>query len=251
MREATRPKTKREAIREKRRREQRRKRLMVVLAIAGVALLVTALLIAPTIQNAITPVGDIVLITPMPRLMEDGTALGDPNAPVLIENYEDFQCSACKIFADNVEPFIFDNHVATGEVYYVFRHFPFLDDRVPTNESNQAANASMCAAEQDRFWDYHDILFANLIGTNQGSFTDRRLVAFAEALELDVDSFNACFEENRYRDEIEADLRAGRALNVSGTPTVFVNGEMLTPGRVPSYQDVRQAIEAALSAPDS
>lgn len=252
MNKSNRPLTKRQAIREKRRQRQRRQRLTLILLIAGAALLVAAFLIAPTIRNAITSVGEIVIITPTSRPMADGATLGDPSAPILIEIFEDFQCIACKQFSTTVEHQIVDNHVATGEVYYVYRHYPFLDDRAPTNESKQSANASMCAAEQDRFWDYHDMLFANLTGAvNQGAFSDKRLVAFAEALELDMQAFNACFRENRYQSEINSDLAAGREMNVQGTPSVFVNGELLTPGQVPSYQDVRLAIEAAKAAPDS
>jgi protein-disulfide isomerase len=107
----------------------------------------------------------------------------------------------------------------------------------------------MCAAEQGRFWDYHDILFANWNGENQGAFLDKRLVAFAEALGLDMAAFNACFEENRYKAEIDQDLALGDELGVSGTPTVFVNGKQLTPGFVPSFADIAQAVEAALSQP--
>lgn len=248
MRKTQGPVSKRQSIKERRRQQQRRQRLLMILIISGIALLVAGLLIAPTIGEALTPVGDITQITPTPRPLADGAAMGDPEAPVLIEVYSDFQCSSCRIFANDVEPQIAETYVSTGQVYLVYRQFPFLDERVPGNESRQAANASMCAAEQDLFWDYHDILFANLRGTNQGSFTDKRLTAFADALDLDMDTFEDCFRENRYAAEIDADLAAGRAVNVQGTPSVFVNGQQLTPGRVPSFGDIQQAVEAALAA---
>jgi protein-disulfide isomerase len=178
--------------------------------------------------------------------MADGPALGDPNAPVRIDVYEDFQCPACRSYSEQIENQVVENYVATGQVYYVFRHFPFLDDGALSKESDQAANASMCAAEQDRFWDYHDILFANWNGENQGAFSDSRLIAFAESLSLDMEAFNACFEENRYQGEIEADLAAGRRAGVQGTPSVFVQGQLITPGFVPSYEDISTAVEAAL-----
>jgi protein-disulfide isomerase len=240
---------KRQAIREKRRRERQRQRLITILVVVGVALVIAALLIAPSIRNSLAPVGDIIEITSNPRPMEDGTAMGDPNAPVLIEVYEDFQCPACQIYSNDVEPLVTENHVASGEVYYVFRQYPFLDDRAPSKESDQAANASMCAAEQDSFWDYHDILFANWNGENQGSFSDKRLLAFAETLGLDMEAFTACFEENRYQEEIEADLAAGNAADVQGTPSVLVNGELVKPGFVPTYDDIRRMIEISLPNP--
>lgn len=246
MKEKKRSLTKREAIREKRRQAQRRKRLILILIVIGIALLVTGLLISPTLFNAISPDAKIVQITPVARPLVDGRSMGDQNAPVVVDVFSDFQCSACKIFAETVEPLLVENHIATGQVFLTYRHYPILDERVPTNESQQAANASLCAAEQDRFWDYHDILFANFTGVNVGNFRDQRLIAFAESLDLDVDSFSTCFEENRFRNLIDEEIALGQERNVTGTPSVFVNGEIISPGFVPSYQDLREAIEAEL-----
>lgn len=241
-------KTKRQVIREQRLNRQRRNRLLTILGIIVVAILVVGLLVYPSIQAATAPVGEIVTITPEPRPMADGQAMGDPDAPVLIEVWEDFQCPACRDYSTNTEPLISENYVATGDVYYVFRHFAFLDDRAPGNESKQAANASMCAAEQERFWDYHDMLFANWDGENRGAFSDKRLVAFAEALDLDMDSFESCFNDNTYRSDIDQDKADGTAVGVTGTPSVFVNGQQLSPGFVPSYQEISTAVETALAA---
>jgi protein-disulfide isomerase len=241
-------KSKRQVIREQRIQRQRRNRILTILAIVAVAIIVVGLLVYPSIQAATAPVGEIISITPEPRPMAAGTAMGDPDAPVLIEIWEDFQCPACRDYSQNTEPLIAENYVATGDVYYVFRQYPFLDDRVPGTESKQAANASMCAAEQERFWDYHDMLFANWDGENRGTFSDKRLVAFAEAINLDMDSFNSCFEANLYRADIDQDRADGTAVGVTGTPSVFVAGQQLTPGFVPSYQQVSDAVEAALAA---
>jgi protein-disulfide isomerase len=241
-------KSRRQQIREQRIQKQRRQRLMTILAITGVALVVTGLLIAPSIRNSLTPVGEIVEITPEARPMVDGVALGDPNAPVLVEVWEDFQCPACRTYSNDIEPLVVDNYVATGKVRYVFRHYPFLDDRSATKESDQAANASMCAAEQGKFWEYHDYLFANWNSENAGAYSDKRLVAFAESLGLDMGAFNDCFKENRYRDDIQQDLSDGTRAGVTGTPSVFVNGQIIRPGFVPSYEDITQAIETALAS---
>jgi protein-disulfide isomerase len=235
--------TKRQAIREKRRTQQRRQRLLIILGVVVAAVVIAAVLILPSLR----PVGDIVTVDPHPRPMEDGRAIGDPNAPVTIEVYEDFQCPACKNFSEEIEPQIVDTYVSTGDVYYIFRHFPFLDNRAPRNESDQAANASMCAAEQDQFWHYHDTLFANWDGENQGAFNDNRLVAFAESVGLDMPEFNPCFNQNRYRDEIETDLATGTAVGVTGTPSVLINGRIISPGFVPSFSQISEAVEAELA----
>jgi len=235
--------TRREAVREKRRQQQRKQRLYIVLAVVGAAIAIAAMIIIP----GLLPAGDIVTITPHERPMADGRAMGDPEAPVLIEVYEDFQCPACKTYTEQIETQVADAYVATGDVYYVFRHYPFLDDQAPRNESDQSANASMCAADENRFWDYHDMLFVNWNGENQGAFNDKRLVAFAEALGLDMPAFNQCFEANLHVDEINDDFVMGRESGVTGTPSVLVNGRILTPGLVPSFTDISEAVEAELA----
>ncbi len=239
--------SKRQAIREQRERKQRQQRVTTILILAGVAILIAAFLIIPSIQRSLAPVGDIVTAVPKDRPMVDGTAMGDPNAPVLIQVFEDFQCPSCRQYSQDVEPAVVETYVATGKVRYEFHQYPFLDDRSATKESDQAANASMCAAEQNRFWDYHDILFANWNGENQGSFADKRLVAFAETIGLDMNKFNSCFDSNKYKDQITADLNLGTQMGVTGTPSVFVNGQIVKPGYIPSFQDIQQAVEAALA----
>ena len=241
-------KSRRQQIREQRIQKQRQQRLLTILLITGGALVIAGLLIAPSLRNSLAPVGEIVQITPEARPMVDGAALGDPNAPVLIEVFEDFQCPACRTYSSDIEPLVVENYVATGKARYVFRHYPFLDDRSTTKESDQAANASMCAAEQGKFWEYHDFLFANWNSENAGAYSDKRLVAFAEALGLDMDNFNACFNQNRYKDDIQRDFAEGTQKGVTGTPSVYVNGQIIRPGFVPSYDDIAQAVEAALAA---
>ena len=235
--------TRREVVRDKRLAKQRRQRILIVLGVVGAALVIAAIVIIPSLQ----PVGDIVAITPHSRPMVDGRAMGDSNAPVLIDVYSDFQCPACKTFAEQIEQQVVDTYVSTGQAYYIYRHFPFIDDRAPRNESDQAANASMCASDENRFWDYHDILFANWNGENQGAFNDNRLVAFAESLGLDMPAFNDCFNANLHKEEIDTDYSTGRTIGVTGTPSVFVNGQQLTPGFIPSFEEITQAVEAELA----
>lgn len=239
-------------MRARRRRQQMLTRISVIAVIGGVVLLLVGLIVAPpilqSIRDAREPVGDIVQITPFPYPLADGRSMGDPNAPIRIDVYEDFQCSACRNYSVNVERQIIEEYIESGTVYYTYYHFPFLDDTSVSNESDQSANASMCAAEQGRFWDYHDIVYTNWNGVNQGAFRDKRLLAFAEELGLNMEQFEACFDENRYKDEINQDIASARELGVNSTPSVFVNGKLLTPGFVPSFSDVQQAVETALAS---
>jgi protein-disulfide isomerase len=105
----------------------------------------------------------------------------------------------------------------------------------------------MCAGDENRFWDYHDMLFANWNGENQGAFSDKRLVAFAEAIGLDMPAFNACFDATLHEAEINTDLELARNSGVTGTPSVMVNGRIISPGFVPSFQQISDVVEAELA----
>jgi predicted DsbA family dithiol-disulfide isomerase len=201
---------KREEIKAQRTKKKRQKRLTTILTVGGLIIIVFLVLISPTIYNSLKPAGSFVQITPIARPMESGKAIGDPNAKVKIQVYEDFQCPACKLFTQDVEPQLLQSsYITSGQVYYEFMQWPFIDTNSITKESHQAANASMCAMAQGRFWDYHDILFANQGAENGGNFTDKRLQAFAESLGLDMTAFNKCFRANTYSSEIQADYQEG------------------------------------------
>lgn len=228
-------KSRRERIREKRQRDRQRRRLTIVLIVAGAALIVAAILIIPSLR----PVGEIVAPQDREHPRAEGTAMGDPDAPVVLEEFSDFQCPACRIWYESTELQIIQEYVDSGEVYFIYRNFPFIG-----NESFAAANASLCAAEQGRFWDYHDLLFANQIGENVGAYRTQRLQAFAEYLNLDTGAFNACLASNRYQDSINEDLARGRSLGVNSTPSIVINDQLMPSNALPTLQ---QQIEAILA----
>jgi len=238
--------SKRQMMREKRKRQAQIQRVGIIGGIILVALLVAFALIYPNIKST----SEVITVTPHAYSQVDGTTLGKPDAGVSVDVWEDFQCPACRNYSENTEPLIVQNYVDTGKVRYTFHQYPFIDDYASTNESDQSANASMCAAEQNRFWEYKEMLFANWIGENVGSFTDQNLLAFAEAINLDMDTFQSCFNENRYKEKIDQDLEAGYDLDISTTPSIFVNGQRVLNSQdaayVPSYEDIATAIEAAL-----
>lgn len=234
--------SKRTEVRERRQRQHRGQQLFAVGILVVAAVIIAVLVIYPSLA----PVGNIIPITPGAYQQASGRMLGDPNAPVLIELYEDFQCPACRSFTQNTEPLLIQNFVATGKARLVFRQFAFIG-----SESVQASNASMCAADQQRFWDYHDILFANQSGENQGAFVDRRLIAFAQSLGLDMNAFRTCFENHTFQAEIDSERLAGQNAGIQSTPTILVNGTIVQgaqAGYIPSYDIIAQAIEAGLAA---
>jgi protein-disulfide isomerase len=143
-----------------------------------------------------------------------------------------------------VEKQVIQEIVDAGLAYYVFYQFPFLDDRSASKDSDRSANAALCAADQNRFWEYKNMLFANQTSVEE-QFNDKRLLAFAEYLGLDMEQFEACYKENRFQNQINDDLALGREMGITGTPTVFVNGVDVSPGRVPTFEQILQAVQAA------
>lgn len=207
--------------------------------------------LVPALKAQMEPVQEIVTVEVVNLPNPNGLTLGDVNAKVTIEVFEDFQCPACKQFSDQIEPLIVQNLVATGKAKYMFRHYPFIDGLGAEDggESDQAANATMCANEQGKFWEMKSVLYANWNGENQGAFNDRRLEAMADSLHLDMNSFRDCFSSNTYIDLIQSDYEYGNDMDVYGTPTVLVNGVKVgEKGYIASYQEIVEAVEAAIAA---
>lgn len=227
--------SKRKEVIARRRRQKRQRLLIMVVVVVGLAFTFTALLIWPSLNNG----KEIIIPENRALPFAEGTSLGRADAPVVIEDYSDFQCSHCRNFHQNTLPQIIDNYVATGQVRFEFRQYPFLGQ-----ESTTAANASLCAAEQGHFWEYADLLFANQAGIDSRAFSTKRLRAFAEILELDQDQFSICLEVGRYNAEVGAEFSAGTSNGVNSTPTFLINGQALV-GAAP-YADFQFTIEAAL-----
>jgi protein-disulfide isomerase len=239
-------KSKRQAQREKIEKQKTRSRLITIGLITLGAVILVFAFVAPTLQDA----GEIITVTPVALPAANGLTLGDPHAPVTIDVFEDFQCPACQFYTESIEGLIIQNLLSTGNVKYTFHHYPFLDgDGAGSNgESDQAANASMCANEQGKFWEMHSTIYANWNGENQGNLNNVRLEAMAEASGLDMDAFNDCFRSNEYEDDIQADFELGKTMGVQGTPSVFVNGiKVGQPGKIATYQEIADAVELALS----
>lgn len=241
--------SKRDAIKAQRTKRKRQQRMRTALIIGAVIVVIIIIVVAPTIYNNLKPVGSFVQITPVARPLESGLSIGDPNAKVKIEVYEDFQCPICKEYTANDETQLINStYINDKQVYYTFRQFPIIDNNSITKESRQAANASLCASEQGKFWDYHDMLYANQGSVeNGGAFTDKRLQAFAQSLGLDMTKFNQCFSANTYKSEIDSDIQKGTTAGVTGTPTIFLNGKLLSAGYIP-WDQIKTAIDTALAS---
>ena len=161
---------------------------------------------------------------------------GDPDAPVVIIEFSDFQCPYCGRHVTNTIPQLVEEYIDTGKAVYYYRDFPLSFHA----EAKPAAVAARCANEQGEFWEYHDILFEN----SQSLSTDN-YKQWAEDLGLDTEQFNSCLDEQKYADDVDADFTAGAQAGVSGTPSFFINGVKLV-GAQP-FAAFKAAIDAELA----
>ena len=152
---------------------------------------------------------------------------GPGDATVTIVEFGDFQCPFC----GNLHPIMERvRGIYPDTVRIVFRNFPL---RSVHPQAQQSAEAAMCANDQGRFWDYHDSLFEN-----QGMLDIDALKQRAIQLDLDTAAFGACLDSGRSAGAVQADVDAGRALGVTGTPTLFINGRRLSSAQPREIQAV-------------
>jgi protein-disulfide isomerase len=230
--------SKRQEMREKRAKQERTQRLLIIGGVAIIAIAVALALILPGLQ----PVGTIATHQPMNRPQVNFNGMGDPNAPVKIIEYSDFQCPYCGRFTTDTEQQIIDAYIATGKVYFEYRSFgQFIGE-----ESVRAAEAAYCAGDQGKFWEMHDIIFANQTGENVGAYTDKRLNAFAKEIGLDMNTFDDCFSSGKYRERVLQDGVDAQQAGIRATPSFLVNGKVLE-GAQP-FSAFQKEIEAALAS---
>jgi predicted DsbA family dithiol-disulfide isomerase len=173
-----------------------------------------------------------LLEPPRTQVAAEGPSHGPVDAPVTIVEFSDFECPFCS----RVLPALEQVKANYGDkVRLVFRQFPL---NIHPN-AQKAAEASLCAADQDKFWEMHDLMFAE---QRQLSVAD--LKAKAQRLELDTAAFDQCLDSGRHAGQVQADLAAGVEAGVSGTPAMFINGIPVS-GAVP-YENLAELIDAEL-----
>lgn len=172
-------------------------------------------------------------------LPAQGTSLGAASAPVVVEEYVDFQCPHCHLAArEIVEPLI-ERYVASGKVRFVYRFFPFLGP-----ESVAAARGAYCAAVQGAFWPYQEILFERRGVGNQGTYSPASLTRYAVEAGLDEAKFGSCLQSPAARDYVAADYARARKLGLRGTPSFLVNGRYVA---VSDLATLQAAVDQALA----
>jgi protein-disulfide isomerase len=156
------------------------------------------------------------------KLEERPEAPKEGSGKVVVEVFSDFQCPFCQSFFNNAYKDIKSKYVDTNKITFVFRHNPLTIHQ----NAEKAAEAAECANKQGQFWPYHDILFTKSKSDGTGLDT-ASLKSYARELGLDTSVFNKCLDGGEAAEAVKADLAAGSKASVSGTPTIFVNGERL------------------------
>jgi len=156
--------------------------------------------------------------------LDDDPVKGDPNAPVTIVEYSDFQCPFCSRFFTQTLPLLEKNYIDTGKVKLVYKDLP-LDNLHPN--ARPAHIASECADEQGRFWEYHDILFEKQSQWQSLPSSDLQsaLSQYASDLGLQAASFESCMQSQDIADEVNQDSLEAARFGATGTPTFFIGNE--------------------------
>jgi protein-disulfide isomerase len=199
-------KSKRDIIREKR-KEQKRQRLMIfILILIAAAVLFSAAVILPKI-----------LVSNKNNENTTGFSIGKPNAPVIVVEFSSYSCGVCKTFSENNEEDFIANYVDTGDVFFTYVNIPNSN----SEQSLAAAEASYCAAEQNKFFEYKKLLYKN--AGSSDAYTTDNLVGYAASANLITDDFQTCLDSDKYIDAYLQDYEYARSIGVTGTPSFLVN----------------------------
>ncbi|WP_299026454.1 thioredoxin domain-containing protein [uncultured Thermanaerothrix sp.] len=215
------------SYRELQQQRQRRRRITMAVLIGLAAIAIVVVLI---LSNR--PV-EFTRPEPIPRSAVNGNSVGDPNAPVKVEEFSDFRCVHCAAFWRESEQRLIKDYVATGKVYFTYVPFSFISD-----ESFLAAEAAYCAMDQGKFWEFHDYIFANY----DLPITEKLLRAFAQDLKLDLAQYDNCMASGKYRQKTQEDGQYARSKGVTGTPTFDVNGTLV--GQTELFATIEKALAA-------
>lgn len=157
--------------------------------------------------------------------------LGNPDAPITIVEFGDYQCFYCNKFFHETENQIYENYIKTGKAKLIFKDFTIIGP-----DSITAAHAAHCADEQGKFWEYHDTLYNNWNGENNGWASLENQYKFAQQISLDTVAFSECMASNKYNEKIQASTNDAQTLGLSGTPGFFIIGPNNKIVKVPGAQ---------------
>jgi protein-disulfide isomerase len=143
--------------------------------------------------------------------------LGDDNAPITLVEFGDYQCHYCNVFFQTIEDDIIKNYVKTGKVKMIFKDYNIIGE-----DSVKASQGAHCANDQGLFWEYHDILYSNWTGENNGWASSENLTIFAQQIGLNMNKWSECMNKGSHSQIILKSNDDARTLELTGTPAFFV-----------------------------
>jgi protein-disulfide isomerase len=156
-------------------------------------------------------------VTPQTLMQNGSPVLGNPNAPITIIEWGDYQCTYCHLFHENTKDSIIKEYVDTGKVNFVFRDFPLNGV-----DSVLAAEASYCANDQGKYWEYHDELYKNWAGEKTGWVNRKSLDQFANTVGIDTTQFDKCLDNKKYEQKVLDNQKFGESIGINATPSFLI-----------------------------
>jgi protein-disulfide isomerase len=184
----------------------------------------------------------IALGLPMDVPLDGAAVFGDPDAPIKIVEFTDYQCPFCTRHYAETLPLLMENFVDTGKVYYVIRDFPLTSIHP---QAVEAAEAARCAGKQGAYEEMHDLLFLRQAEWSGNEGATAVFTGYAEELGLDVDAFSQCLESGEMETAVLDDMSEGANFGVTGTPAFFINGTLVS-GALP-YESFEQGLNGMLA----
>ncbi len=176
----------------------------------------------------------------------DGESLGRADAPVVLEVYSDFQCPICARFVREQLATLKSEVVDTGILRIQARDIAIVGTGNP-NESIELAAGAACAANQDKYWQFHDLVFWNQGGENVGDHSPAFIAAVADRAGVDRTAWDQCFADDQERSAVQSQTQIALGKGINSTPTLVLNGGTPVPG-VPNADQLIAAIKALAGA---
>lgn len=232
---------------QERRESRSRRRTQMIIAVVVVAVAVVAILVLlsrPGADPAVAVDSSYDGLTQ--EVLRDelgiGLAIGDPDAPVTLTEYSDFSCPHCADLSVTIHKLI-DDYVRDGQLRIVYKPVAF----VYPPYSTLAAQAAICAADQGQGWEMADQIWGLYNNTGPGAYTQQQFVTAAGNIGLDTSTFRTCFSSGATSQAVQGVIDEAQSLGISGTPTVYLNGEpLIYRGAEEAYGDFSAAIDQAL-----
>ena len=173
-------------------------------------------------ELAIKPTPEMDSVGPakitMETFVENGSpVLGNPNASITLVEFGDYQCHYCHVFFESIEGKIMKNYIETGKVKMIFKDYNIIG-----KDSVKASQGAHCANDQGLFWEYHDVLYSNWTGENNGWASGTNLANYAQDIGLEMNQWTDCMSQQKHSKTILDSNEDAKKLQLTGTPAFFV-----------------------------